>query len=710
MSRDADRILELRDLLDRANRAYYVEADPIMSDRDFDAQLTELSELEAAHPELADPDSPTQRVGGEPVSGFQTVRHAVPMTSIDNTYSIEDLRAWYDRVLKGLDREVPARDADTGTDDDAAGLFASDMNPRVDPDVALVCDPKIDGVAISLRYERGRLVSATTRGDGTTGDVITSNVRAIRSIPIMLATDDPPEVVEIRGEIVMPNASFDRVNAEREAAGEPLFANARNSTAGTLRSLDPKVTASRGLRFIAHGRGETIGVSVDGYSAFLDLVKSWGVPANAHSKAFATIGEVVERVEAFRDERHELEYGVDGMVVRVDRFDLQRDLGATAKAPRWAIAFKYPAEQARTRLLRVDWQVGKGGTLTPRATMEPVLVAGTTVQHATLHNIEEIRRKDLRIGDAVVIEKAGEIIPQVVEAVVAERTGTEAAIEPPATCPACGGAIEQEGPKLYCTNPECPAQFREKLKWFVGRDQMDIDGIGEKLVDQLVDADLVHHFADLFALQRDDLLGLERMGEKSADNLLAGLETAKSRGLARVLAGLGIRHIGATAAKVLARHFRDADDLLAASVEDLQELPDFGEITARSLHDHLASEPARDAFRRLADAGVSLASDLYREPGEIAAPADSPVAGKTIVITGTLETTGRKELQERLEAMGAAVTGSVSKKTDILIAGEKSGSKLVKATELGVEVWDEARLLEELGPTSEPASGAGLDG
>lgn len=669
----ASRILELRRLLEQANRAYYVDADPIMSDRDFDARLAELGALEAEHPEHADADSPTQRVGGEPVEGFESAAHAVPMTSIDNTYSIEDLRAWHDRVLRGLDR--PADD-----------LFASGID--------LVCDPKIDGVAISLRYEAGRLVSATTRGDGSTGDVITSNIRAMRSIPLRLDVDDPPEVVEIRGEIVMPNDAFDRVNAEREAAGEPLFANARNSTAGTLKSLDPRVTASRGLRFIAHGRGETVGLEVETYSGFLDLVRGWGVPANEHSQAYATIDEVVARVEAFREERHDLAFGVDGMIVRVDRFDLQATLGATAKAPRWAIAFKYPAEQARTRLRSVDWQVGKGGTLTPRATMEPVFVAGTTVQHATLHNIEEIRRKDLRIGDRVVIEKAGEIIPQVVEAVADDRTGAETPIEAPTVCPACGGAVEQEGPKLYCVNPECPAQFRERLKWFVARDQMDVDGMGEKLVDQLCDADLVHHFADIFELSREDLLGLERMGEKSADNLLEALETAKTRGLARVLAGLGIRHIGASAAKVLARHFSDASALLAASVDELEELPDFGEITARSLHDHLASDVARDAFRRLAAAGVSLESDLFGAGDATAV--DSPVAGKTIVITGTLEDWGRKELAEHLESLGATVTGSVSKKTDLLIAGEKAGSKLEKATALGIEVWDEATLRSTL--------------
>jgi DNA ligase (NAD+) len=672
----AVRVRDLRDLLDRANRAYYVDADPIMSDRDFDLRLAELAALEALHPELHDPDSPTSRVGGEPVAGFETAVHAVPMTSIDNTYSVEDLRAWHDRVVKGLDDLVEP------------GGFG------------MVCDPKIDGVAISLRYEEGRLVSATTRGDGTRGDVITSNVRAMRSIPVRLDTDAPPAIFEVRGEIVMPNSSFERLNVEREAAGEPLFANARNSTAGTLKSLDPKITAGRGLRFLAHGRGELVGLEVGGYAAFLEIAKSYGLPINDQAASFDSIEAVIERVESFRDDRQALGFGVDGMVIRLDRFDLQAELGATAKAPRWAIAFKYPAEQAITTLTAVEWLVGKGGTLTPRATMEPVLVAGTTVQHATLHNIEEIRRKDIRIGDRVVVEKAGEIIPQVVEPVASSRSGMEESIEPPSNCPDCGGTIEQEGPKLYCINPECPAQFREKLKWFVGRDQMDIDGLGEKLIDQLVDADLVHHFADLFTLKYEDLLELERMGEKSAQKLLDGLETARDRGLTRVLAGLGIRHIGASAAKMLARNFKDAQALLAADVDTLEALPDFGEITARSLHEHLASEPARATFSRLAEVGVSLESDLYRSPDEQDLIIDSCFAGKTIVITGTLESFGRKELGERLESLGATITGSVSRKTDLVIAGEKAGSKLAKAIELGVETWDESRLRSEW-PTDE---------
>ena len=379
------------------------------------------------------------------------------------------------------------------------------------------------------------------------------------------------------------------------------------------------------------------------------------------------------------------------MVVRVDSFAQQEQLGETAKAPRWCIAFKYPAEQAQTHLLGVEWQVGKGGTLTPRATMEPVLVSGTTVQHATLHNVEEIRRKDIRIGDRVVVEKAGEIIPQVVAAVEGARDGTEQTIEPPTQCPECEGGVEQEGPKLYCTNPECPAQFRERLKWFVGRGQMDIDGFGEKLVDQLLEAGLVAHFADVFTLERSELLTLERMGETSVDNLLAATVAAKGRGLARVLAGLGIRHIGASAAKTLARAFSDASALQAASVEDLAALEDFGEITARSLRDYLDTPTSREAFDRLAEVGVVLESEALAEVAT-----DSLFSGRTVVLTGTLEACSRSELSKILEGLGASVTGSVSAKTDLLIAGTKAGSKLTKAESLGIEIWDEARLLAEL--------------
>ncbi len=697
---DKKRIQELRELLDQANFAYYVEAEPIMSDRDYDGRMAELIALEQKHPEANDPNSPSQRLGDQPIDSFRTVKHTVPMQSIDNTYNIEDLRAWYERVLRGLGMESDVGNAEVGV------LFAERSGAvRKTGQVLLVCDPKIDGVAVSLRYERGELKQAVTRGDGERGDDISAQVRTIRAIPLRLRVDpkqEVPEVLEIRGEIFMPNAEFNRMNKEREAEGEPLFANARNSTAGTLKSLDPRIVARRKLSFSAHGRGEVQDGGRGGaglgesYWDFLQAIKRFGVPVNSLTHRCETINDVIKQVEWFAKERATLPYGVDGMVIRVDRFEQQAKLGSTSKSPRWCIAFKYPAEQGVTRLLKVDWQVGKGGTLTPRATMEPIFLAGTTVSHATLHNIEEIHRKDIRIGDTIVIEKAGEIIPQVVSVDLKKRPRGSKAMEPPKKCPECGGAVEQEGPKLYCVNPECPAQFREKLQWFVGRGQMDIEGMGEKLVNALIDAGLVHHFADVFTLKRDDLLKVERMGEKSVENLLIAIDDARSRGLARVLGGLGIRHIGTGAAKTIARYFQNADALLAASVEALMELPDFGEVTAPVLHAYLHSKQGKDTFSRLEKVGVDLNSATYRPVLSDMKSGGSAFAGKTIVLTGTLESFTRPDLTEKLEALGATVTGSVSKNTDILIAGEAAGSKLDKARQLGVEVWDESKLLKAL--------------
>lgn len=685
------RIIELRDLLDRANNAYYVEAEPIMSDRDYDTRMRELIDLEQKHPELADPNSPTQRLGDQPIGSFKTVRHAIPMQSIDNTYSIEDLRAWYERALRGLG--LDAGDGEGAEDT----LFTKPSKSR--KLVEMVCDPKIDGVASSLRYENGVLKVALTRGDGENGDDISAQVKTIRAIPLRLRSERKfgvPEVLEVRGEIFMPNVEFQRINKEREAQGEPLFANARNATAGTLKNLDPRITARRRLSFFAHGRGEVRGGGMDeveSFWEFLQAIKRLGLPVSHLTHHCDSIEGVIKRIEWFATHRPELPYGVDGMVVRIDRFDYQRELGSTAKAPRWCIAYKYPAEQGATVITHVDWFVGKAGTLTPRATMEPIFLAGTTVTHATLHNIEEIHRKDIRIGDTVVIEKAGEIIPQVVSVNLKKRPKNSKPMEPPKRCPECGGAVEREGPKLYCVNPECPAQFREKLQWFVGRGQMDIDGLGEKLVFALVDAGLVTHFADVFTLKREDLLKLERMGEKSADNLRNAIEDAKSRGLARVLAGLGIRHIGGGAAKTLAKHFPNARALLAASLDELKELPDFGEVTAPVLHAYLHSKQGRETVERLEKVGVDLSSATYRAKPQAAG---GPLAGKTIVLTGTLESFTRPELTEKLEGMGATVAGSVSKNTDIVVAGEAAGSKLDKARKLGVEIWDETKLLEAL--------------
>ena len=672
--REKARIGELRELLRRADRAYFVENRPFLADSEYDRLLKELAALEARHPGLEDPTSPTRRVGGAASEGFATAVHRVPMRSIDNSYDEADVRAWYARCREGLAAEG---------------------------ELALVCDPKVDGVAISLRYERGELVSAVTRGDGEKGDAVTANARAIRAVPLRLEGDRVPEVVEVRGEIFMPDASFARINRERAEAGEPLFANPRNSTAGTLKSLDPEVVRSRGLRFLAHGLGETSGPLEAGrtWSGSLVALASLGIPTSPDAVRVEGVEAALAAIASFDARRRTMGFAVDGMVVRLDRLDFQESLGSTAKSPRWCIAFKYPPDQGRTRLRQVEWQVGKGGTLTPRATMDPVPLAGTVVRHATLHNIEEIRRRDIRLGDLVIVEKAGEIIPQVVQPVVEERTGNETPIEPPARCPSCGGAIEPEGPKLYCVNPECPAQFRERLAWFVGRDQMDIDGLGERLVDQLVEGGLVRHFADVFRLDRKDLLALERVGETSADNLLAAIGAARSRGLVRVLAGLGIRHIGAAAAKTLAKAFPDADALLAAEETQLLELPDFGEITAASLAADLRTPRMRETFRRLAEAGVDLRSPIH-DPS--AAPPAGPFAGKTVVVTGSIEGYTRTGITELLERLGAKVAGSVSKRTHLVIAGDEAGSKLDKARELGIEVWDAARFAREIA-----ASGVG---
>jgi len=674
------RVAELRELLSRANVAYYVEAEPIMSDADYDVRLSELARLESGHPELSDPDSPTRRIGDALAGGFEQVRHVVPMLSIDNTYDIDGFRAWYERCAKSIGHEP-----------------------------ALVAEPKIDGVAISLRYEGGRLARAVTRGDGTAGDDVTVNVRTIRAVPLKLAhAERAPDPLEVRGEIYMPNAEFDRINAERERHGEPLFANARNSTAGTLKSLDPGVVAARRLAFSAHGRGEfgaaPQGAEPQGHWAFLQLLRTLGVPASALARPCHGAAEAETAIEEFRAKRASLPYGVDGIVLRVDSFAEQEALGATAKSPRWIVAFKYPAERARTVLRAVDWQVGKGGTLTPRASMDPVLVAGTTVRHATLHNIEEIRRKDIRIGDRVIIEKAGEIIPQVVEPVVAERTGSETLIDPPATCPACGAAVVAEGPKVFCPSASCPAQFRERLKWFVGRDQMNIDGLGERIIDQLVDAGLVRTYADLFTLDAHAIAQLQsesasasgkvvkrKLGAKTAASIVASAQAARGQGLARLLAGLGIRHVGASAAKTLARHFRDIDELLAADAVAIEALPDFGAKTAGSVVEDLGAAPMRAAIDSLRAAGVDMRSHAERPAAE------GPFAGKTVVITGTLEGWTRPALTELLESLGAKVAGSVSGKTDIVIAGAEAGSKLDKARELGVAVWGEAQLRDALG-------------
>jgi DNA ligase (NAD+) len=735
-----DRVLELRELLDRANRAYYVDARPIMSDAEFDRLLAELAALEREHPDLADADSPTHRIGGEPIEGFSPVRHSVPMLSIDNTYNEAELREWYKRVLSGL-----GVGGNAGRRPAGGSLFAPSESDADLP--ALACDPKIDGVAMSLRYENGALVSAATRGDGRVGDDVTHNVRTIRAIPTQLRAARGrkariPEVLEVRGEVFIPLKEFERINDERQQQGLELFMNPRNACAGTLKQLDPRIVARRRLGFFAHGRGL---VSDDdfasGHTAFLENIRILGIPINPASRLCGTIEEVLEVIGSYAQERLTIDYATDGMVVRVDSFEQQEQLGFTSKSPRWVIAFKYPAERKTTVLLRVDHQVGKTGRITPRASMEPVLLAGTTVRHATLHNYGRVRdaatedpgvRTDIRIGDTVVVEKAGEIIPQVVSVVLARRPEDAAKIEAPAHCPECGGPVELEPPDAHenpaletgrrCVNPECPAQVHEKLVWFAGRNQMDIDGLGEKTIDQIRRESTIplQTFADIFRLprHRDELLKLERMGEKKVDNLLEGIEAAKKRGLARVLSGMGIRHIGTSTARAIARIFPDLEALLAAPEPLLRPktltpdeaagygLPadpkdristELGKETAPIFHEYLHSDVARKTFDELREAGVDLTSHEYKPPNATAAPPGGPFAGRTIVLTGALDSFERKELGELLESMGAKVTGSVSSKTTLVIAGREAGSKLDKAQELGIEVWDEAMLLRALG-------------
>jgi DNA ligase (NAD+) len=717
----AARVKELRDLLNRANRAYYADNSPIMSDPEFDRLLAELAKLEQDHPDLDDPESPTHRVGGEPIEGFETRPHAIPMLSIDNTYEEATLREWYDRVLRGLSIS------------DSGALFAGGLP-------ALACDPKIDGLALSLRYEKGKLVRALTRGDGVQGDDVTHGARTIRAIPLVLDGQHRiPDVLEVRGEVYLPLKEFNRINAEREAQGLELYMNPRNAAGGTMKQLDARVIASRRLAFIAHGKGE---VSDEGFAAshteFLAKVRSMGVVASKTIPC-QSIAEATAAIKAFDTVRHSQEFATDGMVVRVDRFDLQEQLGRTSKSPRWIIAYKYPAERKTTTLLRVEHQVGKTGKITPRAVMEPVILAGTKVQHATLHNYGRIcdaatekegERTDIRIGDTVYVEKAGEIIPQVVGVVLAKRPKSAAAIKPPPKCPECDGPVEvepveaQENPALEttrrCVNPECPAQVYEKLVWFAGRKQMDIEGLGEKTVEQIRAESKIplNSFADIFRLKdhRDELLTLERMGEKKVDNLLGGIEQAKKRGLSRVLAGMGIRHVGDVTAKMLARQFKDLDAMLDTDErllrpkslskdeakelglpEDTADRPEtgLGKETAPVVHEYLHSKVARHTFDQLQKVGVDLSSHEFAL-GPSKAKASGPFAGKTIVLTGTLEGFERTELTNKLEGLGAKVTGSVSKKTDLIIAGSDAGSKLDKARELGIEVWDEARLMKAL--------------
>ncbi|HZL37231.1 MAG TPA: NAD-dependent DNA ligase LigA [Tepidisphaeraceae bacterium] len=670
------RIARLREELNRHSYLYYTLAKPEISDQQFDRLMHELQELEEKHPYLKTADSPTVRVGGEPIEGFKSVAHAVPMMSIDNTYNEADVRAFDERVRKNLGGQS----------------------------VCYVLEPKVDGVASSLRYENGVLVLAATRGDGRTGDDITAQARTINSIPLRLHDGkNLPKVLEVRGEIYMNTADFQRINAGREKAGEDIYKNPRNLTTGTLKQLDPKITAQRRLRFVSHGLGQVEPLPTQSYWEWIGLLKSWRLPITDHTTHAKDIEEVLRTIKAFEAVRGKLPFQTDGMVMKVDDFRQREALGVTSKSPRWVIAFKYAAEQVQTVLREVDWQVGKGGTLTPVARLDPVFVAGTTVSNATLHNIEQIRKLDLHLGDTIVLEKAGEVIPYVRQAVPEKRPKSAKAIEPPTKCPSCNAKVEKEvdTPYVRCINPDCPAQFWERLKWFCGRRQMDMENIGEKLVDQLVDKGLVKTFADLYRLTKEKLLELERMGEKSARNILAAVEGSRECGLDRLLGGLGIRHVGNRVAYILAGNFGSLDALADASQEQLGQVMEIGPVIAESVYDFFHNKAGQHVIAELKKVGIDPRMEVRKSDGAAGATESAPFAGQTIVVTGTLPTLGRTEAEELIVKLGGKAAGSVSKKTTFVVAGESAGSKLDKAKELGVAVIDEAEFLRRTGGKEE---------
>lgn len=650
------RIAALRADIAEHNRRYYDESAPIISDREYDRLYRELLDLEARFPQFAAADSPTRRVGGQPLKAFTQVTHRAPMLSLDNTYSEEEIGAFYRRLEKLLPNEK----------------------------IPFVVEPKVDGVAVSLLYENGQLQYAATRGDGTTGDDITQNIRTIRSVPQQLK-GSAPKIFEVRGEVFMTKKGFAKLNAERSESGLPVFANPRNSAAGSLKQLDPAITAQRPLGAIFYGTGAVEGVEFTHHAQLFPLLKKFGLPCSEVWWPAESLEEILHAIHALDKVRHDFEYETDGAVVKVDDFAQRDSLGMTAKSPRWAVAFKYDAEQVETKLLDILIQVGRTGTLTPVAALAPVFVSGSTVARATLHNEEEIARKDIRIGDTVVIEKAGEVIPAVVKVRSDLRDGSEKKFRMPAKCPVCGSkVVKDEGQvAVRCVNAQCPAQLKRRIEHFAGRGAMDIAGLGQAMVEQLVERGLVREVSDIYSLTSAQLSELERMAEKSVTNLLEAIARSKTQPLWRLLFGLGILHVGVSAARALADHFPDLDALMKASEEELQRIPDVGEVVGASIAQFFREPANRDMIEKLRAAGLRLTSEA-----KPAVSADSKIKGTTWVITGTLSRP-REEIAEEIVRQGGKVSGSVSKKTSFVLAGEKAGSKLEKAKKLGLKILDE---------------------
>jgi len=659
----ASSIRELREQIRKHDNLYYVQAEPEISDLQYDRLLSELTDWEIRFPSLITPDSPTQKIGDQPVEGLAQVAHRIPMLSIENTYTEGELREFFQRVEKNLPGEP----------------------------IEWVVELKVDGVAASIRYENGQLAAAITRGNGEVGDDVTHNARTIRGLPLQLQGAGIPKTLEVRGEVYMTNTDLVALNQQRAGIGEAEFKNPRNVTAGSIRLLDPKICAKRKLRFLCHGMGFCDGLQVRTHMEFLQKVGQLGVPSTPLVQCFQSTQEVVAHCNHLVENLHELDFEVDGLVVKVNSLEQRESLGSTSKSPRWVIAYKIEKYEAVTRLLAIKTQVGKTGTITPVAELEPVQLAGTTVSRASLHNFDEIRRKDVRVDDWVVVEKAGKIIPHIVRVEKHRRDRELPEFTFPEQCPECSERLvrDQAGVYIRCVSNQCPAQWRQRLRYFATRDCMDIEGLGDKLVNQLVDAQLVNSYADLYGLTLEQLMTLERMGKKSAENLLQGIQVSKQRGLSRVLNAITIRHVGQRVAMVLARRFGSAASLTSAGLEELSNTEEIGPIIAKSVYEFCRSDEGKQVFEQLAHAGVSLETSE-----EDSVDRAGVFANKTLVVTGTLEHYSRDEIERVIEKLGGKASGSISKKTDYLVAGQAAGSKLQKAEQLGVKILTEAEFRE----------------
>ncbi|MFK7778508.1 MAG: NAD-dependent DNA ligase LigA [Gimesia sp.] len=660
-------IEELRKKIEYHNRLYYIQAKPRISDREFDLDMKRLEQLESEYPEFDSPDSPTKKVGGAPIDGFQTVAHRLPMLSIDNIFEIDGLKEFETRICKLLNEE----------------------------EIELTAEYKIDGVAVSLIYEQGVLTHGVTRGDGQQGDDITHNVRTIRGVPLRLELEDPPELLEIRGEAFICNSDFQILNVEVQQQGKEPFANPRNTTAGGLKLLDPKLSAKRKIRFFAHGIGAVEGVDYQTHINYLAAIQNMGLPATPNVKAFPNLEATMQHVQTMMDDLHTLDFEVDGIVLKVNRFDQRELLGNTSKSPRWVVAYKWERYEAVTKVVSIGFQVGKTGTVTPVANLEPVQIAGTSVARASLHNCDEMERLGIQIGDWVVVEKAGKIIPHVVRVEEHRRDGSQKELAFPKQCPECNATLvkDEGGVYIRCPNPTCPASIRETLRFYASRQAMDIEGMGIKMIEQLLDQKLIQGLADIYRLDEhfSQLVELDRQGDKSIENLLAGIEGSKKQPLWRLLTGLNIRHVGTSNARILEKHFGTIDEITRQSIEDLAAVDEIGPVIAESVHTFFNSDFGVNLIADLRSFGLNMGvavTKIEKKTGVL--------DGKTVVVTGTLSQFTRDEAKELIRKHGGKPSGSVSAKTNYVLAGEKAGTKLTKAQGLGVFILTETEFLELL--------------